>query len=183
MSKKKGIDKLQEEYIEIKKGNSLISIAGSAGPIMTVDENGKKKRDYLHWKACFNGPKNTPYMYGLFILEMKFTEEYPYKAPEVQMRTPTYHPNISSTSGNICVEYLKKEWNPEVNDIVGIINTVFDLLSDPNPEDPYQSVFKTLDINIFKERANKMRSKYAGESQKYDWKNSWNKGWNNDEFK
>lgn len=181
MSEKKGIDKLQEEYIEIKKTDLLCSCAGSAGPIMIVDENGKKKRDYMHWKACFNGPKNTPYMYGLFILEMKFTEDYPNKAPQVQMRTPTYHPNISSSTGNICVEYLKDKWKKE-NNIIGIINTVCDLLARPNSLDPYSSDFKTLDKNIYKERANKMRSKYARESQKYDWKNSWNKGWDNNEF-
>ena len=97
----KGIEKLEEEYKEIKQTNLLCSVAGSAGPIRI-----NKKPDYLHWKACFNGPKNTPYMYGLFIMEIKFDENYPETGPEVRMRTPTYHPNIDCSNGHICVDYL-----------------------------------------------------------------------------
>lgn len=158
-----GIAKLQEEYKEIKTTDLLLSVAGSAGSI---------KKDFLHWKACFNGPKNTPYMYGLFIIEMKFSERYPDEGPEVRMRTPTYHPNIDCNNGHICVEYLSK-WQKNYN-IIGIINTVHDLLADPNPKSSYCSVNN--------EKALKMRSKYAVESQSYDWNSCWDKGWKNDEF-
>lgn len=167
-----GLVNLQEEYKEIKKSDKLCSIAGSAGPIIT-----NKKRDYFHWKACFNGPKNTPYMYGLFILEMKFPSNYPDEGPDVQMRTPTFHPNINNSDGHICVDYLKN-WKKEYN-IIGIINTVHDLLFEPNPNDPY-GFYKGLDEKTRTDKATKMRMKYAGESQSYDWNNSWNKGWSND---
>ena len=162
----KGIEKLEEDYKDIKQTNLLCSIAGSAGPIRI-----NKKPDYLHWKACFNGPKNTPYMYGLFIMEIKFDENYPETGPEVRMRTPTYHPNIDCSNGHICVDYLS-HWK-KGNNIIGIINTVHDLLADPNPKSAYCS--------IDDDKAKYFRSKYAVESQSYDWSNCWNNGWNNNE--
>ena len=157
-----GKEKLQEEYKEIKQTDLLCSIAGSAGPI---------KKDFLHWKACFNGPKNTPYMYGLFFIEIKFDENYPNVAPEVRMRTPTYHPNIDCSNGHICVDYINY-WKKE-NNVIGIINTVHDLLADPNPKSAY--------CGVNDEKARKLRSKYAGESQSYDWSSCWSNGWDNDE--
>ena len=43
-------------------------------------------------------------MGGLFFIEMKFNSDYPEKGPiDVQMRTPTYHPNIFYQTGHILV--------------------------------------------------------------------------------
>ena len=89
----KGISKLQEEHKFIKKSGVLANIGGAAGPI---------NKDYLHWKACFIGPKNTPYEGGLFFIEFKFNSNYPDSGPiDVQMRTKTYHPNIWKSTGHI----------------------------------------------------------------------------------
>ena len=155
----KGIKKLQEERTFIKKSGVLANIGGAAGPI-----NG----DFFHWKACFVGPSNTPYAGGLFFIEMKFNENYPDSGPiDVRMRTPTYHPNIWCSNGHICDSYFS-EWK-KTNNIVGIVNTVFDLLSEDDPGNGYHSHNK--------DKASNFRSKYAYESQTFDWNNCWDKGW------
>ena len=160
---KKGIEKLEEEYKYIRKNDVFSAIGGSAGPIT--------KKDYKHWCACFIGPINTPYQGGLFYIEMKFSDNYPDDAPEVRMRTPIYHPNINCGNGKVCVEYINK-WKSS-NDIIGIVNRVFDLLANPNPDDGWYALNEG--------KARKFKDKYALESQSYDWENSWNDGWKNDE--
>ena len=86
---------------------------------------------------------------------------------DVRMRTPTYHPNIWCSNGHICDSYFS-EWK-KTNNIVGIVNTVFDLLSEDDPGNGYHSHNK--------DKASNFRSKYAYESQSFDWNNCWDKGW------
>lgn len=83
------------------------------------------------------------------------------------MRTKTYHPNIWCQNGHICDSYFT-EWK-NTNNIVGIINTVFDLLSEKNPGNGYHAHNKQKAIDF--------TSLYAYENQNYDWNNSWGKGW------
>ena len=99
-------------------------------------------------------------MDGLFILEMKFSQNYPYEGPLVQMRTPIFHPNIDS-QGNIRVEYLKN-WKKDY-DINGIIHAIFYLLYNPNFMD-----VKMDKEALFREPI-KMCKKYATENQSYNW--------------
>ena len=156
-----GVKKLQEEYKLIRR-KGIGSIGGSAGPI--------NKNNFLHWSGSFIGPKGSPYEGGLFYFEMKFTNDYPNSPPiDVQMRTPIYHPNISSSNGHICVDYLN-EWKP-TNNIAGIFYAIFDILNTSNPGSSYNST------NI--QKSKDYTNKYAIENQEIDWNNSWDKGWNN----
>jgi ubiquitin-protein ligase len=157
-----GVKKLQEEYKFIRKSGILATVGGSCCPV--------NKTDFLHWYGCILGPKNTPYAGGTYYFEMKFTNEYPNKGPiDVRMKTPTYHPNINSSNGHICVQYFSGWKN--TNDVAGIVTTIFDLLNNPNPASSYNSTdtSKSADFN----------RRYANENQKFDWNNSWDKGWIN----
>lgn len=155
-----GIQKLQEEYKFMRKNGVLASVGGGARPI---------QKNFLHWYGSIEGPKNTPYYGGTYYFEMKFTNEYPKKGPiDVRMKTPTYHPNINCSNGHICVEYLSS-WK-DTYDVAGIVNTVFDLLNDPNPASAYNST------NVPK--AEEFNRKYAIPEQNFDWNNTWDKGWN-----
>ena len=156
-----GVKKLQEEFKFLKKSGILATIEGSVAPV---------KKDFLHWFGCITGPKNTPYAGGTYYFEMKFTNEYPNKGPiDVRMRTPTYHPNISSSNGHICVAYFSGWQN--TYDVAGIVNTIFDLLDNPNPASSYNST------NVSK--AEEFNRKYATNNQTFDWSNVWDKGWSN----
>lgn len=157
-----GVKKLQEEYKFMRKNGILSSIGGQCCPVV--------KNDFLHWKGFISGPKNTPYAGGTYYFEMKFTNEYPNKGPiDVRMKTPTYHPNINSSNGHICVEYFSGWKN--TNDVAGIAETIFDLLNNPNPASSYNST----DIS----KSSNFNQKYAVENQNIDWNNSWDKGWVN----
>lgn len=154
-----GIKKLQEEYRFLRKSGILATIGGTAKPI---------NKDFLHWYGILEGPKNTPYAGGTYYFEMKFTNDYPNTGPiDVRMRTPIYHPNISNLNGHICVQYFSSWQN--TYDIAGIVNTIFDLLDNPNPASSYNSVNTS--------KAQEFNRKYALLEQNFDWNNSWEKGW------
>ena len=112
------LEALEKEYIYHLEEGPLSDIGGSAGPI--------NDDDLMHWRAPFIGPTGSFYENGLFFVEMKFNDNYPGMAPRVRMRTKTYHPNIHP-DGSVCVDYLSS-WKIG-NNITGIINAIFSLLS------------------------------------------------------
>ena len=90
--------------------------------------------DLLNWQGIIVGPEGTPYVGGVFKLEIKFPSDYPYKAPKVTFATPIYHCNINR-AGNICLDILKDKWSPVLT-IGKVLLSICSLLSDPNPDDP-----------------------------------------------
>jgi ubiquitin-conjugating enzyme E2 D/E len=97
----------------------------SAGPL---DE------DIFHWQATLMGPTDSPYEGGVFIMNIKFPPDYPFKPPRVTFETKIYHPNINS-SGGICLDILKGEWSPALT-VSKVLLSICSLLCDPNPDDP-----------------------------------------------
>jgi len=82
--------------------------------------------------GIIQGPEGTPYSGGYFRVKFKFTEEFPAAPPKCWFATKIFHPNVSS-SGEICVNTLKKDWK-SVYGITHILVTVKCLLIYPNPE-------------------------------------------------
>ncbi len=155
---KKGIEKLQSEFRELRK-DGLSGIGGSAGII---------NKNYLHWKACFIGPKTSPYNGGLYWIEIKCDETYPEKRPEVIFKTKIWHPNITE-DGSICIDYLN-EWKKTYN-IRGIVTTLFDLLGTPNFASPLNSSTQENHKmkSDFEKIASEYNSKYAVQNQNITW--------------
>ncbi len=46
------------------------------------------------WKIILIGPQNSPYEGGKFLLHMDFSDRYPFKAPEIRLKTKIYHPLV-----------------------------------------------------------------------------------------
>jgi ubiquitin-conjugating enzyme E2 D len=90
--------------------------------------------DWLYWQATLMGPDDSPYEGGIFVLDIRFPELYPFKPPKVSFATRIYHPNINS-SGGICLDILKEEWSPALT-ISKVLLSICSLLTDPNPDDP-----------------------------------------------
>jgi ubiquitin-conjugating enzyme (huntingtin interacting protein 2) len=61
---------------------------------------------YWHWKGFIDGPYETPYEGGSFLIDIQIPHEYPRKPPKMKFETKVWHPNISSVTGVICVDIL-----------------------------------------------------------------------------
>ena len=88
-------------------------------------------------QAQLLGAEGTPYEGGVFSLEIKIPERYPFLPPQVQFSTPIYHPNVD-TAGRICLDVLKSQpqgsWKPAHN-LSTVLTSIQLLLSEPNPDD------------------------------------------------
>lgn len=146
-SKKRIVKELQELSNE---SNPNIS----AGPI--DDSN------IFAWTATLIGPKESPYEDGIFLLNINFPQNYPFKPPQITFNTKIYHPNISS-SGSICLDILQSNWSPALT-ITKTLLSISSLLTDPNPDDPLDAtagkMYKT-DRNKFNEIAKDYTEKHA----------------------
>jgi ubiquitin-conjugating enzyme E2 D/E len=95
---------------------------------------GPKDSELTHWQATIFGPEDTPYFGGVYELDIKFTDEYPFKPPKVYFKTPIYHCNINR-QGGICLDILKDNWSPALN-TSKLLLSICSLLAEPNPNDP-----------------------------------------------
>jgi len=114
----------------IAKEIQLITRNPPKGISVTIDEN---NIDY--WKAVIEGPPDTPYEGGKFLLDVFFPEKYPYSPPIIKFATKVYHPNISFF-GKICLDTLKETGWVAAMQTSALLQTIQQLLANPNLEDP-----------------------------------------------
>ena len=98
----------------------------SAGP--------KKPGDLFAWQATIYGPTDSPYAGGVFILDINFPSDYPFKPPKIKFQTKVYHCNIND-KGGICLDILKDNWSPALT-VSKVLLSICSLFTDPNPDDP-----------------------------------------------
>jgi ubiquitin-conjugating enzyme E2 Z len=90
--------RITRELSEIQKGSDL-SLAVACRDI-----------DIRHVRALIIGPPDTPYEFGFFEFALKFTKDYPGKAPQVVMAVTwggrtRFNPNIYA-AGKVCLSIL-----------------------------------------------------------------------------
>ena len=59
-----------------------------------------------NWNVTVPGPKGSPYEGGKFVINLDFTDNYPFKCPKIKFVTKIYHPNIKTEEGEICAESI-----------------------------------------------------------------------------
>ncbi|KAI8089016.1 ubiquitin-conjugating enzyme/RWD-like protein, partial [Halteromyces radiatus] len=89
-------------------------------------------QDLTEIQAWIRGPDDTPYENGYFKIRLLLNQGFPTQPPKGYFNTKIFHPNISST-GEICVNTLKKDWKSDVG-IGHILLTIKCLLIVPNAE-------------------------------------------------
>ncbi|EAY04523.1 ubiquitin conjugating enzyme, putative [Trichomonas vaginalis G3] len=114
--------RIQKELQEISRDPPCNCSAGPEGP------------DLFHWTGTIVGPPDTPYESGVFMLDIQFPPDYPFKPPHIIFKTRVYHPNISPR-GAICLDILKDKWAPALT-ISKVLLSICSLLNDANPDDP-----------------------------------------------
>lgn len=86
------------------------------------------------WVGTITGAEGTVYDGLTFRLSLKFTSEYPFKAPTVRFETGCFHPNVDA-NGYICLDILKDKWSAAYS-VKSILQSIQSLLSDPNCASP-----------------------------------------------
>ncbi|CAL0323329.1 unnamed protein product [Lupinus luteus] len=82
--------------------------------------------------ADIDGPAGTPYENGVFRMKLLLSRDFPHSPPKGFFLTKIFHPNIA-TNGEICVNTLKKDWNPSLG-LRHVLIVVRCLLIEPFPE-------------------------------------------------
>ena len=145
------IKRIQKELIDLGKDPPANC---SAGPI--------DDKDQYHWQATIMGPDDSPYVGGVFFLNIHFPTDYPFKPAKLNFTTRIYHPNINS-NGSICLDILKEQWSPALT-ISKVLLSISSLLTDANPDDPLvpeiAHIYKT-DKAKFEATAREWTRKYA----------------------
>jgi ubiquitin-conjugating enzyme E2 S len=59
--------------------------------------------------------------------------DYPKSPPKATFKTRIYHPNIDEKTGAVCLETLKRDWDPKLT-LKDILVTISCLLIQPNPD-------------------------------------------------
>ncbi|PRQ45766.1 putative aminoacyltransferase, E1 ubiquitin-activating enzyme [Rosa chinensis] len=82
--------------------------------------------------ADIEGPAGTPYENGVFRMKLLLSHDFPHSPPKGYFLTRIFHPNIAN-NGEICVNTLKKDWNPSLG-LRHVLIVVRCLLIEPFPE-------------------------------------------------
>ncbi|XP_020206186.1 ubiquitin-conjugating enzyme E2 22 [Cajanus cajan] len=88
--------------------------------------------DFSTIYADIEGPAGTPYDNGVFRMKLLLSHDFPHSPPKGFFLTKIFHPNIA-TNGEICVNTLKKDWNPSLG-LRHVLIVVRCLLIEPFPE-------------------------------------------------
>ena len=91
-----------------------------------------------NWNATVIGPADTPYEGGKFIVNIDFSDNYPFKAPKVHFKTKIFHPNIKQDTGEICAQAIENNWVPTLNARY-VIESLVTLLKNPNADHPLEA--------------------------------------------
>mmetsp|Transcript_7692 Transcript_7692/g.15328 ORF Transcript_7692/g.15328 Transcript_7692/m.15328 type:complete len:152 (-) Transcript_7692:99-554(-) len=91
----------------------------------------------LHWRAQMQGPLESPYAGGIFVIDFMFEAQYPFKAPKINFVTKIYHPNVKTDTGEICADVINANWGPTLN-VLHCLKTLQSMLSAPNADSPVE---------------------------------------------
>ncbi|KAJ5950899.1 Ubiquitin-conjugating enzyme E2 [Penicillium vulpinum] len=89
--------------------------------------------DLSQLTILLTGPAGTPFSQGLWELHLKMPDDYPKSPPKATFKTRIWHPNMEELTGAVCVDTLKRDWQPNLT-LRDVLVTISCLLIYPNPD-------------------------------------------------
>lgn len=86
------------------------------------------------WLFFNSALEDTPFHGGIFRCKLVIDGDFPNKPPKGYFLTKIFHPNVAQPSGDICVNTLKRDWNPAKWSLAHIFSIIKCLLIVPFPE-------------------------------------------------
>ncbi|CAE8664431.1 unnamed protein product, partial [Polarella glacialis] len=86
------------------------------------------------WRVIMEGPADSPYAGGCWLLYALFPPEYPNKAPDVRFVTRIRHCNVNA-HGRVCHSILDRNWAADTS-MATVLNCVYGLLLQPDKHEP-----------------------------------------------
>lgn len=90
--------------------------------------------DMTFWKIVMDGPDDSPYADGAFLLYLHADEGYPTFAPKARFITKIKHPNINA-HGRICHSIFDRDYTSDLS-MTTLLDSVYGLLLQPEHSDP-----------------------------------------------
>lgn len=97
------------------------------------------------------------------MVNIDFTDNYPFKAPKVHFKTKIFHPNIKQDTGEICAQAIENNWVPTLNARF-VIESLVTLLKNPNADHPLEAEIAELytkNYSTFVQKAQEFTATYA----------------------
>ncbi len=70
--------------------------------------------DLTQLTILLTGAQGTPYAQGLWQLQLRMPTDYPKTPPRAMFKTRMWHPNVEESTGAVCLETLKRDWDPKL---------------------------------------------------------------------
>ena len=102
--------RLRKELAAVAKdgnttGITCVTASGTGAEVAT-------QADLAELRGTIKGPADSPFENGIFRVEIKIPDDYPFCPPKMRFITKIWHPNVSSQTGAICLDILKDQWSP-----------------------------------------------------------------------
>jgi len=124
------LDQSMNGQILRRVSRELRELASSPLEGILVEHN---EADVTEIHAILVGPPGTPFHGGEFRIKLKLGSDFPSSPPKGYFLTKVFHPNVAPSTGEICVNTLKRDWK-ESYGLSHILLTIKCLLIAPNPE-------------------------------------------------
>ena len=128
--------RLQSEYRRMQQN-----------PCINVSIQPCSDSEFMRWEGHIFGPIKTAFEGGIFPILVEISDKYPYTPPKIRFLCKMYHPNISKTSGYICLNILQNDWSPALS-LQQSLLCVCSLLEKPNCKDPVESEISDVYLKI-----------------------------------
>ncbi|KAJ5620008.1 Ubiquitin-conjugating enzyme E2 [Penicillium lagena] len=132
-------------------------------PYYLLPPSNESTDDLSQLTVLLTGPPGTPYSQGLWRLHLRMPEDYPHSPPKATFKTRIWHPNMEELTGAVCVDTLKRDWQPKLT-LKDVLVTISCLLIHPNPDSALNSTAGAMlqeDYNAFAHQARLMTSIHA----------------------